>query len=150
MNRLVVLAAATVAFAAACTLSPASDTSESSERETAALTKIVDTTAGQVIADAQGLSLYTFDPDTSTASKCNNACARAWPPLFAPTDGSVLAAPFAEITRNDGKKQVSYNGHPLYRYVGDEHEGDITGDGSGGVWHLARPLAPAGDAGATR
>jgi predicted lipoprotein with Yx(FWY)xxD motif len=155
MNRSALLTVFAFSFsfaaAAGCAASPASETAAASADDTApaaALTQIVDTTAGKVLADAQGLSLYRFDPDTTTTSNCNDACAVSWPPLLAPTDADAgaLAAPFGEIARNDGKMQITFDGHPLYRYKGDRQQGDVKGDGLGHVWHLARPLA-ASDAG---
>jgi predicted lipoprotein with Yx(FWY)xxD motif len=128
-----------------CADVPASDTSASSADDTVTtVTQVVDTASGKVLADAQGLSLYTFDPDTTDVSNCNGGCARSWPPLPAPesADAGTLAAPFGAITRADGTKQVAQAGHPLYRYIGDHHQGDIKGEGLGGVWHLARPVTP--------
>jgi predicted lipoprotein with Yx(FWY)xxD motif len=98
--------------------------------------RTVQTSAGTILATAEGLSLYTYDPDTSGSSTCYGSCAVAWPPLLAT---AAVAAPFATTTRTDGSKQVVYENHPLYRYVGDGKTGDVFGDGLGGVWHVARP-----------
>jgi predicted lipoprotein with Yx(FWY)xxD motif len=103
----------------------------------AAGVQVVQTGAGAVFADMQGLSLYTYDHDTISASTCYNACANAWPPLL--TTATTLTAPFGVTTRTDGTTQVTYDDHPLYRYAGDGAEGDINGDGVDGIWHLAKP-----------
>jgi predicted lipoprotein with Yx(FWY)xxD motif len=91
-----------------------------------------------ILVDDQGMSLYTFDPDTATSSACNGGCAVNWPPLTAPADADETGQ-FTTITRNDGTKQWAYAGQPLYLWVNDRHPGDTTGDGVGGNWHLARP-----------
>ncbi|MGB0902263.1 hypothetical protein [Halocynthiibacter sp.] len=91
-----------------------------------------------VLADANGMSLYTFDPDTAEASACNGPCAVAWPPLFAGADDADHDA-FTIITRADGSRQWAHEGAPLYLWKNDVEPGDQTGDGVKGVWHLARP-----------
>lgn len=91
-----------------------------------------------VLTNSQGMSLYTFDPDTATSSACNGGCAKNWPPLKAGGDDHDKGA-FTVIARDDGSKQWAYKGRPLYLWVNDRKPGDITGDGVGGKWHLARP-----------
>ncbi len=91
-----------------------------------------------ILVDTNGMSLYTFDPDTATSSACNGGCAANWPPLAAPADADE-GGKFTAITRDDGTKQWAYDGQPLYLWVNDRQPGDITGDGVGGNWHLARP-----------
>jgi predicted lipoprotein with Yx(FWY)xxD motif len=92
-----------------------------------------------VLANAKGLTLYWFAPDTSTKSVCNGSCAAYWPPV----PGHVSLAPgvagtLTTITRSDGSSQAAYNGHPLYTYVSDHSRGQATGNNlniNGGVWH---------------
>jgi len=100
------------------------------------ITKIGGTT---VVTNAKGLTLYWFVPDTATTSKCNGSCATFWPPVKGPaTAGAGVTGKLATITRADGSAQATYNGHPLYTYVGDHAPGQATGDGlnvNGGVWH---------------
>lgn len=90
-----------------------------------------------LITTEEGLSTYTFDPDTGGVSTCYDGCARAWPPVL--TTVREQAAPLGTTERKDGTLQLTYQGQPLYLYVGDAAPGDKTGDGLGGVWHLARP-----------
>jgi predicted lipoprotein with Yx(FWY)xxD motif len=103
-----------------------------------------------VLTNAKGLTLYWFVPDTSTKSNCNGTCAHYWPPVTGPvTAGSGATGKFATITRSDGSIQATWNGHPLYTYVGDTAAGQAKGNGlnlSGGVWHevsLSGAAAPA-------
>jgi predicted lipoprotein with Yx(FWY)xxD motif len=92
-----------------------------------------------VLTNAKGFTLYWFVPDTSTKSNCNGSCAQLWPPVKGPASaGSGVTGKVGVITRSDGSKQATYEGHPLYTYVGDTAPGQATGNGlnlSGGVWH---------------
>ena len=92
-----------------------------------------------VVTNAQGMTLYWFVPDTSTASKCTGSCATYWPPVTGTvTAGSGVTGTLGTITRPDGTTQATYDGHPLYTYVGDTAPGQAKGNGknlSGGVWY---------------
>ncbi len=98
----------------------------------------MDVSSGQILTDAKGMSLYTFDKDANGVSNCNGGCAAKWPPLMAAADASGKKE-YGVITRADGTKQWAYNGAPLYTWVGDSSVGDMTGDGVKGVWHIAKP-----------
>ena len=93
----------------------------------------------QVLTDSQGMTLYWFAIDTSSASKCSGSCATYWPPVKGPvTAGSGVTGTLGTITRSDGTMQATYDGHPLYTYVGDKAPGQAKGNGlnlSGGVWY---------------
>src|SRR3954470_24449922 len=104
------------------------------------------TGAGKVLVDSQGHTLYLFKKDSGTASNCAGACAAAWPPLRAsnmPTVGSgAQASLVSSIKRSDGASQVTYNGHPLYLYAGDQKPGDANGQGLtdyGAAWYALGP-----------
>ena len=92
----------------------------------------------QVLVDSQGMTLYWFAIDTSTASKCTGSCLTYWPPVKGPvTAGSGVTGTLGTITGSDGTKQATYLGHPLYTYVGDSAPGQNKGNGlniSGGLW----------------
>jgi len=114
-----------------------------------------DATAGSILAGPDGKTLYTFSTDSAGASTCADTCANAWPPLVLdsgqPTAGPGLSGTLAVITRADGKRQVTYNGQPLYTFVRDTQAGAATGDGVtafGGTFHLARPAGAAAAAAA--
>jgi len=105
---------------------------------------------GTVLVDGQGLTLYMFVPDDRRGqSTCYKACASGWPPLRLPTGVTVpVAGGQAEpsllgtTTRKDGGLQVTYNGWPLYIWVGDTQPGQATGQGIdslGGYWYVLSP-----------
>ena len=103
-----------------------------------------------VLTNGKGFTLYWFAPDTSTKSNCNGSCATYWPPVQGPaTAGAGVTGKLATITRSDGSMQATYNGHPLYTYVGDKAPGQDKGNGlnlSGGLWHdvtVSGAAAPA-------
>ena len=90
--------------------------------------------------------MYLWVKDTGDASQCSGACAGAWPPVPATgtvtAGGSAVASDLGTITRSDGTKQVTYDGHPLYYFSGDSGAGTATGQGSDGFgakWWLVSP-----------
>jgi predicted lipoprotein with Yx(FWY)xxD motif len=92
-----------------------------------------------VLANAEGFTLYWFAPDTATRSNCNGSCAAYWPPVKGPaTAGPGVTGRLGTIKRSDGTTQATYNGHPLYTYIGDTAPGQAHGNGlnlNGGLWH---------------
>jgi predicted lipoprotein with Yx(FWY)xxD motif len=101
---------------------------------------------GTILVNPKGRTLYLFRRDSGTKSTCFGACAAAWPPLQAagkPTvGGGADAALLGTTTRSDGEQQVTYNGHPLYLYAGDENAGDTRGQGLtdyGASWYVLNP-----------
>src|SRR5213592_3386712 len=92
----------------------------------------------QVLVDSKGMTLYWFAIDTPSKSNCSGSCLTYWPPVKGPlTAGSGVTGTLGTITRSDGTTQATYDGHPLYTYVGDKSPGQATGNGknlSGGVW----------------
>jgi predicted lipoprotein with Yx(FWY)xxD motif len=120
-------------------------------------TTLAATTIGsqQVLTNSAGKTLYLFVPDTSTTSKCTGSCATYWPPVKGPaTAGSGVTGTLGTITRSDGTTQATYDGHPLYTYVGDTAPGQAKGNGlnlSGGLWYemTVSGATPAAGAGAS-
>ena len=92
-----------------------------------------------VLTNAKGFTLYSFAPDTSASSKCYGSCAVYWPPVTGTTAaGQGLPGKVTTITRTDGSHQLTYNGHPLYTYIGDTAPGQARGNNinlNGGLWH---------------
>ena len=90
-----------------------------------------------VLTNAQGFTLYSFAPDTPTSSKCYGSCAVYWPPVTGTAAGQGLPGKVTTITRTDGSHQLTYNGHPLYTYIGDSAPGQARGNNlnlNGGLW----------------
>lgn len=91
---------------------------------------------GKILTNNAGMTLYTFDKDSDNTSNCYGGCANNWPPFLA-SDSAEIKEGWSIITRTDGAKQWAFNNQPLYTWVGDTKKGDTTGDGVGGVWHIA-------------
>jgi predicted lipoprotein with Yx(FWY)xxD motif len=92
-----------------------------------------------VLTNARGFTLYWFAPDTATTSNCTGSCATYWPPMTGtPAAGPGVTGKLGTITRPGGATQATYNGHPLYTYVGDAQPGKANGNNlnlNGGLWH---------------
>jgi predicted lipoprotein with Yx(FWY)xxD motif len=97
-------------------------------------------TQSGVLTNPAGMTLYVFDKDVAGSGKsaCNGDCAAKWPPLAAAASDTA-GGDYAIITRDDGAKQWSYKGKPLYLWINDKKPGDMTGDGVNNVWHAAKP-----------
>lgn len=102
---------------------------------------------GKILVDGKGMTLYLFTKDTKGSGKsvCAGGCLAAWPPLLGtPKAGSgVDATKLGTLTRDDGSRQVTYNGWPLYFWAQDSKPGDVTGQNVQGVWFV---VSPQGDA----
>jgi predicted lipoprotein with Yx(FWY)xxD motif len=101
--------------------------------------KVTEIHGSQVLTNARGFTLYWFAPDSPTASRCTSTCAAYWPPVIGtPSPGVGIVGSFATLTRANGSAQVTYNGHPLYTYVGDSAPGQANGNHirlNGGWWY---------------
>jgi len=104
---------------------------------TALKTTTIDGTT--VLTNAKGFTLYSFAPDTPATSKCYGSCAVYWPPVTGPAAASPgVPGRVGTIKRTDGTEQLTYNGHPLYTYIGDSAPGQARGNNlnlNGGLWH---------------
>jgi predicted lipoprotein with Yx(FWY)xxD motif len=106
------------------------------------------TSLGRVLADVHGRTLYLFAKDTSDRSTCSGACATVWPPLLTggrPVARAGAASSQLGTTRRAGF-QVTYRGHPLYHYSGDEVPGETNGqelDQFGAFWYAVSPAGKA-------
>lgn len=98
-------------------------------------TMMMDTDAGSVLTDNQGMTLYIFDKDAPGVSNCYDACAVNWPPFIA-ADGAAATGDLTLVERTDGTMQWAYGGMPLYYWKNDMAPGDTTGDGVNDVWHV--------------
>ena len=143
------LALIPVAFAACGGSSNKSTTAAAAATGTSSGTvKVASTGLGKILVNSSGLTLYLFEADKGTTSNCSGACAAAWPPLVTsgkPTAGAGVNASLLGTTkRSDGTTQVTYNGHPLYRFASDTKPGDTTGQGVNGFGALWYGLSAAG------
>jgi predicted lipoprotein with Yx(FWY)xxD motif len=98
---------------------------------------VAETPGGKIYTDAKGMTLYTFDKDEAGKTNCYDKCATAWPPFAAAAD-AVAEGEWTIVERTDATKMWAYEGKPLYTYVEDKKAGDVTGDGKGDVWHVAK------------
>ncbi|MBT2498887.1 hypothetical protein J7E25_07240 [Agromyces sp. ISL-38] len=121
---------------------------ETESMETDALLTTTDSDLGEIVVDADGMTVYMFDNDTQggDSSSCEGACATNWPAVTADSDDPPVAegidGEIGTIEGVDGKTQVTLNGWPLYYFAGDEAPGDINGQGVNDVWWV---LTPAGE-----
>src|SRR4051812_12785640 len=143
--RTTVAALAALIVAAIATAIAFGATSTSSN---AAQVNVRQTALGKIIVDANGRTLYLYGPDTKGKSACYGQCATFWPPLLKTTaklaGSGVKAALITTTKRTNGKMQLVYNGHPLYRFAEDKKAGQTNGQGlnaAGGLWWV---LAPSG------
>ncbi|MFK0002266.1 hypothetical protein [Paenarthrobacter sp. NPDC090522] len=122
----------------------ASSAAASSSPTAAAEMKVASSSAGQIVVDSKGMSLYFFTKDVkdSGTSACTGACLAAWPVFTTTADAPTVdgvTGTVGTIATPDGKKQVTLNGMPLYYYAKDKAPGDVTGQGVSNVWYLVSP-----------
>ncbi|MEM7382360.1 MAG: hypothetical protein AAF361_14360 [Bacteroidota bacterium] len=101
-----------------------------------------DATFGNILTNSDGFTLYFFSLDSKGDSNCEDGCLAAWPAFYEQDltlDNGLDASDFGTITRGDGEMQTTYKGWPLYLFANDNAEGDVNGDGSGGIWYVAKP-----------
>src|SRR3954470_17897451 len=152
-RRTIPLISSAAAALAAVTLSACggggSSTSSTPSKPAGGGTETVDVASsglGKILVDSHGRTLYLFEKDSGTTSTCLGACAANWPPLRTagkpPVGPGANAWSVATRGRPDGKPEVTYNGHPLYLFAGDQKPGDTSGQGVnafGGGWFAVSP-----------
>ena len=141
-----IVAAVALAAVAVGLFSTAAAAAPDATSARSATVKVAHSRLGKILVDSRGRSLYQLSSDPTRKSTCFGACAENWPPLRAstkPTVGTGLrASKVGTIRRTDGKPQVTYRGHPLYRFVGDTKAGQTNGQGIvafGGRWTVRKP-----------
>jgi predicted lipoprotein with Yx(FWY)xxD motif len=97
---------------------------------------------GSYLVDPKGMSLYYFKKDMPTISACINECLKRWPMFY--TEKIAVQTPlkkkdFGVFIRDDGKKQTTYRGWPLYYFFKDAKPGDMKGEGINKVWYVIYP-----------
>jgi predicted lipoprotein with Yx(FWY)xxD motif len=110
----------------------------SNGRESAVVASARKARVGSVLVDAQGRTLYRFTAEAQGLPVCTGACVGTWSPALTST-ASGLPKHVATVKRPDGGKlQLTYDGHPLYRYAGDQSKADAKGEGVGGQWYVVK------------
>jgi predicted lipoprotein with Yx(FWY)xxD motif len=140
---------------------PAGETSEEAPEETTeettpaeepaaegdAALMVASTDLGDVVVDANGMTVYMFDNDTQggDTSSCTGQCLEQWPPVITTSEtptGTDVTGELGTIETPEGELQVTLNGWPVYLWVNDKAPGDVTGQAVGDVWWV---LDPAGE-----
>nr|WP_288811048.1 hypothetical protein [uncultured Sphingobacterium sp.] len=97
---------------------------------------------GSILTDENGKTLYFFSNDTKGSSTCSGNCLATWPVYYsseASTDVKIDKSLLGEIIREDGSKQSTFKGWPLYYYAGDSESGQAKGDAVNKIWYVAKP-----------
>lgn len=107
------------------------------------------TSVGTILVDRKGRTVYVFMADKPGVSNCSGQCLTYWPPVLAPAKlpSSLpgVTGTLGSITRSDnGVRQLTINGWPLYLYAGDTKKGMIAGQGSNGGGAKWWVVAPSG------
>lgn len=91
-----------------------------------------------LLTNARGFTVYYLTGDRK-GERCAGNCLGVWPLLRAPSKGRLVGArgvrgKIAVVRRPDGRRQLTFRGHPLYTYFADNRPGQAKGDGVAGVW----------------
>ena len=138
-----------IALAAIASVAVSASSAKSSHTASAAVVRIRQTSLGQTLVDGQGRTLYLFEGDRASASTLSQAGLAVWPAFTSPgTPRAVSGTSAAKIgtIRTHGRRQVTYNRHPLYYYAADKNAGDALGQALnefGALWYV---VSPAGNA----
>lgn len=130
--------------AASSASSPSASASATASSSGSGALAVADTTLGTIIVDGQGMTAYYFTKDEAGSGKsvCAGECLVAWPAIPAPSDtpaGTGITAKLGSITRDDGTRQMTVDGRPIYLFQKDKAPGDVTGQGVGKVWYVIAP-----------
>lgn len=150
MGRLTVVAIAVVTIAAAAVAAIALTRSSTPAAPRAAApatatatepsVRVAKTKLGRILVNGQGRTLYLYMKDRGAKSACSRRCSQVWPPATVsgePTAGPGVAAAKLTTTRGaDHRRQLVYNGHPLYTLTADVRPGQINGEGFLGTWYV--------------
>ena len=101
-------------------------------------------TLGMYLVNETFFTLYHYlsDPQGAEMSTCTAACALTWPPFYVEdltVPPELKSRDFDVITRDGGKKQLTYKGWPLYLYTGDTKPFETNGQSVNGLWFVVNP-----------
>jgi predicted lipoprotein with Yx(FWY)xxD motif len=136
---------ALVAIAGASALA---GTATAGAASSATITVAHNKTWGTILETGSGRAVYAFSKDTKTHSACTGTCAKAWPPVLVSSSSKPVGkgvSHLGTIKRSGGQVQVTYEGIPLYTFIGDTHAGQVTGNTTDnfGKWWSVNPTHPA-------
>jgi predicted lipoprotein with Yx(FWY)xxD motif len=138
--------AVVVAAVAAAVVHAEAPTARQTTGARATVVKVRATKVGKILVDANGRTLYMFARDRKGKSSCYGSCATFWPPELVKgkprAAGGARAKLLATTRRKDGRRQVTYRRHPLYRFKLDTRAGQVNGQAlneSGGRWYVLSP-----------
>ena len=136
---------ALVALAGASALAT---TATAGAASSATITVAHNKTWGTILETGSGRAVYAFSKDTKTHSACTGACAKAWPPVLVSSGAKPVGkgvSHLGTIKRSGGQVQVTYEGIPLYTFIGDSHAGQVAGNTTDnfGTWWSVNPTHPA-------
>jgi predicted lipoprotein with Yx(FWY)xxD motif len=97
---------------------------------------------GKYFTDTEGKTLYWFKKDSAGKSACSGPCLEKWPIYYRETVAApkgIKGEEFGTITREDGKKQTTFRGYPLYYWINDKQAGDTNGQGVNNIWYVINP-----------
>ena len=139
-----------VALLAAALTAGSATEAMAAKKRTGKYVKTAQTRYGTILTDGRGYTLYLFTADRRNKSRCGGDCARAWPPFYTkglPQAGKSVKERLLGTTRRaGGRKQVTYNGHPLYYYVGERAPRVVLCQAVfeyGGWWYVVSPSGRA-------
>jgi predicted lipoprotein with Yx(FWY)xxD motif len=146
MRRALLLAAVPLAAAALTASSTASAAPPGARAAKVATVKTRTGKLGTYLVDGAGRTLYLFEKDKTSKSRCYGSCAHGWPPLMTTgkpkARGKARQKLLSTSRRRNGKRQVVYHGHPLYYFIADKKAGDTKGQGIdafGAEWYVVSP-----------
>jgi predicted lipoprotein with Yx(FWY)xxD motif len=151
--RLAVTVAAVLALAGCGDNGSSDDKASDGGGNGASSIEVSSTSLGEVLTDADGMTLYMFTEDGGGSSACEGSCLSTWPILAGKPDAGsgADASLIGTIERGDGDTQATYGGHPLYYYAGDSSAGDVNGQEVQDTWYVldaqGQPVETKADSG---
>jgi predicted lipoprotein with Yx(FWY)xxD motif len=104
--------------------------------------EVAKTSAGQVLADGNGMTFYVYLPDNLDDPQCVDACTNTWLPVYVtgtPKAGAGVGKDVIGTMKRDGNQQLTLGGQPAYWFAGDANPGDTNGQGVDNLWYLVAP-----------